>query len=91
MAKTVVISVEGTPVVLENVEHIKTDLPVSGHVVWIPIDEIPTQTKTATPSGVEQVITPGEGFLLSSVTVEAIPVTRVLNEAGGYTVTIGVA
>lgn len=31
------------------------------------------QSKTATPSGVEQLIVPDAGYLLSSVTVEAIP------------------
>lgn len=48
-----------------------------------------TQTKTATPSSSQQTITPDTGYLLSSVTVNAIPYTETLNAAGGYTVTIG--
>ena len=49
----------------------------------------PTQTKTATPTSSQQTITPDTGYLLSSVTVNAIPYTETLNSAGGYTVTIG--
>ena len=50
---------------------------------------VPTQTKTATPSSTSQTVTPDTGYLLSSVTVNAIPYTETLNSAGGYTVTIG--
>ena len=48
-----------------------------------------TQTKTATPSATQQTVTPDTGYLLSEVTVNAIPYTETLNSAGGYTVTIG--
>ena len=50
---------------------------------------VPTQTKTATPSTTQQTVTPDTGYLLSQVTVNAIPYTETLNAAGGYTVTIG--
>ena len=50
---------------------------------------VPTQTKTATPTSSQQIVTPNTGYLLSQVTVNAIPYTETLNSAGGYTVTIG--
>ena len=52
--------------------------------------EITAQSKTATPSAVEQTIQPDEGYdYLSSVTVAAIPYNEAENAAGGITVTIG--
>lgn len=50
---------------------------------------VPTQTKTATPTSSQQTVTPDTGYLLSQVTVNAIPYTEELNSTGGYTVTIG--
>lgn len=50
---------------------------------------VPTQTKTATPTSSQQTVTPDTGYLLSQVTVNAIPYTETPNSAGGYTVTIG--
>lgn len=48
------------------------------------------QAKTATPSTSQQTILPDTGYdYLSQVTVNAIPYTETLNEAGGYTLTIG--
>ena len=47
------------------------------------------QSKTATPTLSQQVILPDSGYdYLTQVTVNAIPVTRVLNAQNGYTVTI---
>lgn len=43
-----------------------------------------------TPTTSQQVVTPDANYdYLSQVTVEAIPYTETLNEAGGYTLTIG--
>ena len=48
------------------------------------------QAKTVTPSGVQQVISPDEGYnCLSQVTVAAIPYTETENASGGTTITIG--
>lgn len=50
------------------------------------------QSKVAAPTFAQQTITPDTGYThLSQVTVSAIAVTRTLNSAGGYTVTIGTA
>lgn len=48
------------------------------------------QAKTVTPSSVQQVVTPDDGYnCLSQVTVNAIPYVESPNSAGGTTVTIG--
>ena len=48
------------------------------------------QAKTVTPSNVQQVVTPDDGYnCLSQVTVGAIPYAESPNSAGGITVTIG--
>ena len=54
-------------------------------------EDVSAQTKTATPSWSQQTITPTSPTYnyLTSVTVEAIPVTRADNASGGVTVTIG--
>jgi len=53
-------------------------------------EDVHAQTKTVTPSTAAQTITPDTPTYnyLSQVTVEAIPVTRTDNTAGGVTVTI---
>ena len=54
-------------------------------------EDVHAQTKTATPSWSQQTISPTSPTYnyLTSVTVEAIPLTRTDNAAGGVTVTIG--
>lgn len=48
------------------------------------------QAKTVTPTTVEQVVLPDNGFTcLSQVTVKAIPYVENANSAGGTTVIIG--
>lgn len=52
--------------------------------------EISEANKDVTPSFVEQVVLPSEGFTcLKQVTVKPIKVEKTQNAAGGYTVTIG--
>lgn len=53
-------------------------------------DENPQANKDVTPSKMQQVITPDEGYTcLRQVTVAAIPFSTSPNSAGGMTVTIG--
>ncbi len=51
---------------------------------------VTAQSKIATPTFSTQTILPDSGYdYLSQLTIEAIPVTRTENSAGGITVTIG--
>ena len=53
-------------------------------------EDVKAQSKTATPSKEQQVITPDSGYnYLSQVTLLAIPYSTSENAAGGNTVTIG--
>lgn len=53
-------------------------------------DDFSAQFKEITPVFEDQVIAPDAGYsFLSGALVKAIPVTKQLNEAGGYTVTVG--
>ena len=47
------------------------------------------ETATVTPSFSQQVVTPQTADYLSQVTVNAIPMTEVVNASGGTTVTVG--
>lgn len=60
------------------------------HIILQSTSAPTSQEKTVTSSFTTQTVTPDSGYdFLSSVTVNAIPVTEVENEAGGLTVTIG--
>lgn len=50
---------------------------------------VPTQEKTVVSSLQEQIVLPDANLKLSKVIVQPLPVSRVLNDKGGYTVTIG--
>ena len=53
-------------------------------------EAISAQSKTVTPSTIQQTVQPDEGYdYLSSVVVKAIPYNESENAAGGITVTIG--
>ena len=70
--------------------NIKAGVEILGVTGTYTGEAISVTTATATPTFSAQTILPGTGYdYLSQVTVNAIPVTRVLNAAGGYTVTIG--
>lgn len=51
---------------------------------------VPTQEKIIFSSLAQQVVVPDQGKKLSKVTVQGLPVSRILNDKNGYTVTIGV-
>lgn len=70
--------------------NIKEGVQILGITGEYGADDISSQSKTITPSFAEQNVQPDAGYtFLSGVTVAAIPVTRVDNDAGGVTVTIG--
>lgn len=70
--------------------NIKAGVQILGVTGTYSGESITAQAKIATPSNVQQVITPDTGYdYLSQVTVNAIPYTETDNSAGGYTITIG--
>ena len=78
---------EKTKIIASN---IKMGIEILGVTGSYGGEQITPQSKTATPSKEQQVITPDEGYdYLSQVTVEAIPYTETTNSAGGSTVRIG--
>ena len=70
--------------------NIKEGITILGVTGDFGADNISSQSKEITPTFVDQNVAPDAGYtFLSSVVVKAIPVTKQLNEAGGYTVTVG--
>lgn len=71
-------------------ENIKEGVSILGVEGEFGADDISSQAKEVTPTFVDQNILPDAGYtFISSVKVNAIPVTRTDNDAGGVTVTIG--
>ncbi len=69
--------------------NIKSGVEILGVTGSYTGEGVTAQSKTATPSTSQQVITPDLGYdYLSQVTVAAIPYTETDNAAGGKTVTI---
>lgn len=70
--------------------NIKSGIQILGVTGTYAGEAVTAQAKTATPSNVQQVITPDADYdYLSQVTVNAIPYTETDNSAGGFTITIG--
>ena len=70
--------------------NIKSGVNILGVTGTYSGEAISSQSKTATPTFAQQLIQPDSGYdYLSTVTVQAIPVTYVDNAAGGKTCTIG--
>ncbi|MBR6390029.1 MAG: hypothetical protein IKS16_01690 [Lachnospiraceae bacterium] len=78
-----------TNLIAENIRDQVTIAGVTGTMTGS--EDVHAQSKSATPTFSQQVITPTSPTYnyLTQVTVAAIPVTRADNAAGGVTVTIG--
>lgn len=64
--------------------------PVQARIKFNDESVVGAKGKTVTPTFASQEVLPDEGYnCLSSVTVNAIPVSETDNEAGGVTLTIG--
>lgn len=78
---------EQAKIIASNIKEGVVILGVTGTVS--PASGVTAQSKTATPSTSQQVITPDTGYdYLSQVTIAAIPYTETDNSAGGKTVSI---
>lgn len=86
--KVAIDATEQAKLIGTNIRKGVTILGVAGEMSGT--EDAKPQTKTVTPSTVEQQILPDEGYnYLSQVTVAAIPYVESDNSAGGKTVTIG--
>lgn len=78
---------EQSKIIATNIRQGVTILGVEGSMTGT--EDMHLTTKTVTPTLEAQTVLPGDGFDgMSQVNVEAIPVTRTDNSAGGVTVTI---
>lgn len=81
-------STEAAKLIPENIREGVTILGVQGEMSGM--EDAKPQSKTVAPSFEDQQILPDSGYnYLSQVTVQAIKVTRAVNNVGGTTVTIG--
>lgn len=88
--KVAISSTEQAKIIAGNIRQGITILGVEGTMSGQ--EGVNAQSKTATPTFSEQVISPDNGYThLAQVTVSAIAVTYSDNSAGGKTVTIGTA
>lgn len=86
--KVSIASSEQEKLIAQNIRQGVTILGVQGTMSGS--ESVNAQSKTATPSWSQQVISPDTGYThLSQVTVAAIPIAYSDNSAGGQTVTIG--
>lgn len=74
---------------LKDHSNIKSGVTILGQTGEYSGEGATAESKTVTPSFSEQTILPTGADYLSQVKVNPIPVTRVLNASGGYTVTVG--
>lgn len=86
--KAKIADAEAAKLIAANVREGVTILGVEGSMSGS--EDMKPQAKTATPTFAQQEILPDEEYnCLSSVTVAAIPVSYVDNEAGGQTIKVG--
>lgn len=85
--KVSLLPTEKAKLIAANIKQGITILGVTGTLE--PSSSVTVQARSITPSTVEQVVLPEEGYdYLSQVTVAAIPYVETENAAGGITVTI---
>lgn len=86
--KVSIASAEQAKLIATNIRQGVTILGVQGTMSGS--ESVNAQSKSATPSWSQQVVSPDTGYThLSQVTVAAIPIAYSDNSAGGQTVTIG--
>lgn len=74
---------------LKDHSNIKAGVTILGETGTYAGESVTAEAKEVTPSFSQQNVLPTTTDYLSQVTVKPIPVTKVLNSTGGYTVTVG--